>query len=304
MEATFICIDNSEVLRNGDFKPSRYHAQVFAINLLVDVKTRSNPEAIFGIMSIGGVIPKVWASLTTDLEKLLDGLNKIRIQGALNLARGAQIAQLALKHRRHKTQRQRIVIFIGSPIFENQKDLVKIGKNLKKNNVAVDVVDFASLADNTAKMQAFVEAVNSNNNSHLVTVMPGGLTLTDCLIATPIYLDDFFAESSEATRDDPTDDTEFVSAVPTSVTAQALRLSVGENNTTLEERFQEYQEFDGLGRNSDRCEVLDPTTCNMFREELMETIDRELQLAIHMSTVTQAAVDKGRKRDDSHEKES
>ena len=38
----------------------------------------------------------------------------------LPAARRPQIAQLALKHRQNKNQRQRIVIFIGSPIVEDK----------------------------------------------------------------------------------------------------------------------------------------------------------------------------------------
>lgn len=56
--------------------------------------------------------------------------------------------KLALKHRQNKTQRQRIIILIGSPL-ENieEKSLIKLGKKLKKNNVAVDVVTFTGEDD-------------------------------------------------------------------------------------------------------------------------------------------------------------
>jgi 26S proteasome regulatory subunit N10 len=61
---------------------------------------------------------------------------------------------LALKHRQNKSQRQRVVIFSGSPIAEDEASLVKLGKKLKKNNVAVDVVAFANVDVNEAKLQA------------------------------------------------------------------------------------------------------------------------------------------------------
>ena len=50
-----------------------------------------------------------------------------------------------------------------------QESLVKIAKKLKKNNVAVDIVSFGSEEDNTEKLDAFLEAVNSGDNSHLVS---------------------------------------------------------------------------------------------------------------------------------------
>lgn len=51
-----------------------------------------------------------------------------------------------------------------------QDTLVKIAKKLKKNSVAVDVVSFGCEAENDEKLSAFHEAVNSNGNSHLVSV--------------------------------------------------------------------------------------------------------------------------------------
>lgn len=42
------------------------------------------------------------------------------IEGEANFAAAVQIAQLALKHRQNKNQRQRIVIFVGSPLAESQ----------------------------------------------------------------------------------------------------------------------------------------------------------------------------------------
>jgi 26S proteasome regulatory subunit N10 len=72
--------------------------------------------------------------------------------------------QLALKHRQNKNQKQRIIVFVGSPVDEDEKSLVKLGKKLKKNNVAVDVVNFGEEAENTTKLDAFVQAVNSSDN--------------------------------------------------------------------------------------------------------------------------------------------
>ena len=73
------------------------------------------------------------------------------------------------------------------PFSENAQDtLVKIAKKLKKNSVAVDVVSFGCEAENDEKLTAFHEAVNSSNNSHLVTVPPGPV-LSDVLIGSPIF---------------------------------------------------------------------------------------------------------------------
>ena len=47
-------------------------------------------------------------------------MQEMKIEGEVNLATAVQIAQLALKHRQNKNQRQRVVIFIGSPIAEDK----------------------------------------------------------------------------------------------------------------------------------------------------------------------------------------
>jgi 26S proteasome regulatory subunit N10 len=59
----------------------------------------------------------------------------------MNLTSSVQIAQLSLKHRQNKKQQQRIIMFTGSPVKSDKKILELIGKTLKKNNVALDIVD-------------------------------------------------------------------------------------------------------------------------------------------------------------------
>ena len=39
-QATVVCIDNSEWMRNGDYAPSRFQAQADAINLICGAKTQ------------------------------------------------------------------------------------------------------------------------------------------------------------------------------------------------------------------------------------------------------------------------
>lgn len=60
-----------------------------------------------------------------------------------------------------------------------------MGKQLKKNGIAVDVVSLGEVEANQEKLQEFVEAANSNNNSHLVAI-PAGLLPSDVLVTSPI----------------------------------------------------------------------------------------------------------------------
>ncbi|KRX85932.1 26S proteasome non-ATPase regulatory subunit 4 -like protein, partial [Trichinella patagoniensis] len=74
------------------------------------------------------------------------------------LVSGIQVSQLALKHRQNKHQQQRIIVFVGSPIKHEKKLLETIGKTLKKNSVALDVVDFGESDDGKSEKLAALVA--------------------------------------------------------------------------------------------------------------------------------------------------
>ncbi|TPX33617.1 hypothetical protein SmJEL517_g03550 [Synchytrium microbalum] len=186
LEATMLVLDNSEWMRNGDYTPTRLEAQKDAVTLLFNAKTQSNPENTVGLMTMAAKGPEVLVTLTSDIGKVLTALHHIKMGSSANLNTGVQIATLALKHRQNKNQRQRVIVFVGSPVAEDEATLVKLGKKLKKNNVAVDIVNFGEETENTAKLEAFIAAVNSGDNSHLVTIPPGPHILSDVLITSPI----------------------------------------------------------------------------------------------------------------------
>lgn len=126
-------------------------------------------------------------SPTDEISKLLGAFSQLTIGGKVDFAAAVQIAQLALKHRRNKNGGQRIIVFVGSPIETDAKTLEKIGKQLKKNNVAVDVVSLGELEDNNAKLEVFINAANSNDNSHLISVPPGMLPSEAVISSTIIH---------------------------------------------------------------------------------------------------------------------
>lgn len=182
-----IVVDNSESSRNGDYLPSRWEAQVDAVNLIFHSKTQANPESSVGLMSMGGSGPEVLTTLTTNPGKVLDGLHRTKVKGESNLYTGIMIASLALKHRQNKSQQQRIIVFICSPIRDSSSTLTKLAKRMKKNNTSVDIVAFGDLTDeNLEKLRAFNEAVKSGDGSHLEIVPPGPNLLSDSIVASPI----------------------------------------------------------------------------------------------------------------------
>jgi len=186
LEATVVCLDNSDYMRNGDYTPTRLEAQHDAVNLICGAKTESNPENTVAAVACAGRSPDVLVTLTGDLGKLLSALHSVKVSGQLNFTAGIQVAQLVLKHRQNKNQHQRIIFFVGSPITSTSDELVRLAKRLKKNNVAVDIVNFGEQEDNTEKLEAFINAVNSNDNSHLVNIPPGPHILSDIILSSPI----------------------------------------------------------------------------------------------------------------------
>ncbi|XP_071732927.1 26S proteasome non-ATPase regulatory subunit 4 homolog [Rutidosis leptorrhynchoides] len=191
LEATMICIDNSEWMRNGDYSPTRFQAQADAVNLICGAKTQSNPENTVGVLTMAGKGVRVLVTPTSDLGKILACMHGLDIGGEMNLAAGIQVAQLALKHRQNKKQQQRIIVFAGGPVKYDKKVLEMIGKKLKKNSVALDVVNFGEEDEGKAeKLEALVAAVNNNDSSHIVHVPAGSNALSDVLLSTPIFTGD------------------------------------------------------------------------------------------------------------------
>ncbi|CAI9292159.1 unnamed protein product [Lactuca saligna] len=191
LEATMICIDNSEWMRNGDYSPTRFQAQADAVNLICGAKTQSNPENTVGVLTMAGKGVRVLVTPTSDLGKILACMHGLEIGGEMNLAAGIQIAQLALKHRQNKKQQQRIIVFAGGPVKYDKKVLEMIGKKLKKNSVALDVVNFGEEDESKSeKLEALVAAVNNNDSSHIVHVPAGSNALSDVLLSTPIFTGD------------------------------------------------------------------------------------------------------------------
>jgi len=212
-------------MRNGDYIPTRLEAQSDAANLIVNQKTGSNPESTVGVISMSSSGPSTGAELlvspTDDLGKILTALHGVPLSGeiststgknkdAVDIAASVQVAALALKHRRNKNGSQRIVLFVGSPLSNaDKKAFVKAGKQLKKNNVFIDVIALGELEENESKLRDLVDAANGTTNAaaanaeggdaavaaeiertcHLVTI-PAGVLPSDVLVTSPILRGD------------------------------------------------------------------------------------------------------------------
>jgi len=298
-----ICVDNSEWMRNGDYNPTRMSAQQDAANLLCGRKTQSNPETTLAILTMAGSAPTVQVALTTDLGKLLASLSQVKISGEINFSTSIKVAQLALKRRSsEQSSNKRIVAFIGSPLQETKEDLEKLGLRLKKNNIAVDVVNFGEQEENTDKLDAFINSVNNSDNSHLVTIPPGPHILADMLLTSPILSTGgaagggeggFGGESDFEFGFDPSLDPEL---------AMVLRLSMEEENRR-QERLRGQEQSGGAtatstttgGAPATATAAATTTTTTSADEDVEMDEDEALRQAIAMSLAESSSDDSATK---------
>ena len=126
-------------------------------------------------------------TLTTDSGKILAKLHSVQPKGELQLLHGIKIAHLALKHRVGKNHKTRIVLFVGSPIEAEEKEIVKLAKKLKKEKVSVDIVSFGEDDCNKDILGKFIETVNGRDgkDSHMLSI-PTGPHLSDALVSSAI----------------------------------------------------------------------------------------------------------------------
>ena len=94
------------------------------------------------------------------------------------------IASMALKFRSNKKQKQRIIVFIASPLTD--ADVVampEIAKSLKKSLVGLDIVSL--IESNKDILTKFVEQVNVSDNSHFLQCN-SNMPIADFILQSPI----------------------------------------------------------------------------------------------------------------------
>ncbi|KAJ3451535.1 26s proteasome non-atpase regulatory subunit [Anaeramoeba flamelloides] len=188
LEACVILIDNSSHSRNGDFAPNRFLSQIDSISFIAGTKIQQNRVNTVGILSMSGRRPNLVLAPTNDVGQVLIATNKIQIEGKMDLISSIEIAQLSLKHRSNKEHAQRIVMFVASPLEEKKEDLEKIGSQLRKASISLDVVSFGETERNEEKLSALIDNANSGDNCHLLSVpTSSGIILADQIQGSGIF---------------------------------------------------------------------------------------------------------------------
>lgn len=186
-EACFLCLDSTEYMRNGDYYPNRMFSMLEVANLLVSAKAQQNAENTFGFLTTGGHACTVYESLTLDGDRVLSALADVKIKGKeCHFSAALRIAALALSHRTNPRSEKRVVIFIGSPIKETERELEVLAKKLKRDDVAVDVVSFG-VPENVERLTAFVAKLNKQDNSFFIHVGEG-VNMVDVLMDSRVFI--------------------------------------------------------------------------------------------------------------------
>ena len=133
MESCVICLDSSEFMRNGDFIPSRLSAQEEAINMICQSKRNKNAENCLALLSMTSA--QVLVTLTRDVTRIMSTIRKVQPKGKIEFGKGLKIAHLCLKHRQGRDHAIRIIVFVGSPVLDDEEELVRLGKKLRKEKV-------------------------------------------------------------------------------------------------------------------------------------------------------------------------
>lgn len=175
-----VLLDNSLFVRNGDAIPSRFQAELEGVTSVVNFKTNDNPETSVGLMYMAGKGRQILTTPTNDPAQIFAHYSKIPVQDFIGLSRSIQIAKLTMKHRVNKNQHERLIIFIASAIRDNPEDLYVLARNLRRDAIAVDLVNICC-PENTLILQNFYEIVNVENESHFINFTGGISRLNDVL---------------------------------------------------------------------------------------------------------------------------
>ena len=88
---------------------------------------------------------------------------RVEICGEINFLKSMSVAQLCLKHRINKHQKQRIVVFVSSLVNATEEELEKLAQKLKRNSIAVNLVNLCE-DSNKAKLQKVTNCIRNNQS--------------------------------------------------------------------------------------------------------------------------------------------
>lgn len=143
-------------------------------------------ETSIGLMTMGGDSVQVLVTPTNDTAHLYSVFNKIKVGGTPKFAKSLQIAQLALKHRINKHQKERIVVFTADTMVEPESDIIDLCRKMRRNNTQIDIINISS-PNNVAMLKNIIDTVNVEDKSCFLDYGPeNNESLVDTVKKSPM----------------------------------------------------------------------------------------------------------------------
>ena len=277
LECTMIIIDNSESTRNGDILPNRFQAQLDTVSSLINFKTNQNVESSVGLMTTGGDNVKILVTPTNETSLLYSVFNKIQIGGDNKFAKALQIAQLALKHRINKNQRERIIAFVASEIRESETEVIDICRKMRRNNTQIDIINIGNAA-NVNILKTIIDTVNIEDQSFLLNYEKQGQeSLNEVVRKSPIMYNNAGQDQAQGGFEEEQDD-ELQAVLRMSLEEEQKRLAAmekeeqGEKNEEEQKLLQQAEDIVNTeNKPADNEYLKDPK----FVEEILDELDNK-----------------------------
>eukprot|EP00792_Barthelona_sp_PAP020_P001405 TRINITY_DN12226_c0_g1_i1.p1 TRINITY_DN12226_c0_g1~~TRINITY_DN12226_c0_g1_i1.p1 ORF type:complete len:434 (+),score=152.25 TRINITY_DN12226_c0_g1_i1:42-1343(+) len=146
-EAVVTLLDCSDFMRNTDFYPSRMESQYQSAFSLISKKIDSHREAGVAIIS-NSDFGKVIYPVSNNLTYLFAALKTVVFDNDYSFTNALRKSILVLRNRPDETQKKRIIIFVGSPMYEEVEKYEELAVEMKEENIAVDIILFSHFDQN------------------------------------------------------------------------------------------------------------------------------------------------------------
>lgn len=218
-ESTIICVDNSDYNINEDLYPDRLVSLKECLNIICENKILSLDHHV-GVLLMAGERCRILVALTNSLGKLLNSIHDIPVNGTCDIVKSLSIAQLALKHRYNRSTNQKIVLLLGSPCTANEHNLINMAKQLKKNNIGIEIVNYGSTEANRDILTKLYENVNNNENSKYIEVPQSATNISSFILSV-------FSTHTYCTFDDMNENSDIFNTVQDTLREDTVGNAVG-----------------------------------------------------------------------------
>ena len=162
LQAVIILFDNSMTTIDGDFAPTRIDAQKTTVEVLASAFIRGNRETVVGFGTLSGACG-VQISLTHDLRKLRDYLDKVRRDGTVHFERAVKCALFALRHRPRDISFRHLIIILGSKHDLTEAAATELAQLVNKEGVVLDFVVLGDDGIDMGPLDKFAEGLGSGS---------------------------------------------------------------------------------------------------------------------------------------------